>query len=86
MAIVRVSPELLSELLFKGLDVEIRDVRMNRTSRVMELSIVGKDVPDCAEAIVICHSHREPGDDPHVRIEIQAAAPLPQSLSEASIG
>ena len=82
MAIVRVSTFLIEEWLFKGLDVEIRDARMNLGSDVLGLSIRGKDVPDCAEAVVICHSYREPGDDPHVKVEIKAADTPPRAKPE----
>ena len=88
MAIVRVSPELLSELLFKGLDVEIRDARMT-WSGVLEFSIRGEDVPDGEEAHIIMHVTQEKGCDRWTRVEIQ---PFPgvvshrQSLSEAPIG
>lgn len=75
MTIVRVSTFLIEEWLFKGLDVEIRDARMTLGRDALELSIRGEDVPDCAEAILLCHSYREPGDDPHVRVEIKAAKP-----------
>ena len=77
MTTVRVSSELIAEWLFKGLDVEIRDARMG-LSGVVEFAIRGDDVPDCAEAHVICHSYQEPGDDPHVRVEIKAADTPPR--------
>ena len=75
MATVRVSPELLAEWLFKGLDVEIRDARMHccgRWAGTIELSIAGCDVPDCKEARLLFRSYQEPGDDPHTTVMIEA--------------
>ena len=76
MATVQVSSELIAQLLFKGLDVEIRDVRMNHSSQVLEFSICGDDVPDCEKAIITCHVHQEKGCDRWVRVEIEPARPL----------
>ncbi len=81
MAIVRVSPELIVEWLFKGLDVEIRDARMNPAGNV-EFSIRGDDVPDCCEALITCHAHEEKGCDRWVRVEIEPARPLPLKLED----
>ena len=79
MATVRVNTFLIEEWLFKGLDVEIRDARMATLGGdYVEFSLRGKDVPDCEQAIVICHSYREPGDDPHVKVEIKAADTPPR--------
>ena len=75
MAIVLVSTFLIEEWLFKGLNVEIRDARMSLGGDALEMSILGDDVPDCAEAILICYSSREPGSDPYNRIEIKAVEP-----------
>ncbi len=75
MAIIRVSPELIAKWLFKGLDVEIRDARMHccgRWAGEIELSIAGRDVPDCDHARVLFRSYRLPGDDPHTSVTIEA--------------
>jgi len=72
MAVVRISQELIAEYLFKGLDVQIRDARMVFASDCLEFSITGDDVPDCTEAIITHHQFREPGCDPHVKVEITA--------------
>ncbi len=73
MATVRVSTFLVEEFLFKGLGVEIQDVRMNHNTGVLELSVLGDDVPDCAEAHVICATYDNPGADRFTTIEIKAA-------------
>ncbi len=71
MVIVRVSPELLSELLFKGLDVEIRDARMTISGN-LEFSIRGDDVPDCVVANITMLVTQEKGCDRWTRVEIVA--------------
>ena len=83
MAIVRVSTFLIEEWLFKGLDVEIRDARMNVGSDFLEFSIRGKDVPDCAEAQVLCSVHQEKGCDRWVQVEIKAV-PKPSLPDDAA--
>ena len=72
MAVVCVSTFLIEEWLFKGLDVEIRDAQRSVTGDAVEFSILGKDVPDCKEAIILCHTHQEKGCDRWVKVEIKA--------------
>ncbi len=87
MAMIRVSPELISELLFKGLDVEIREAHM-AFGGVLKLFVFGKDVPDCVEARVTMHVTQERGCDRWTRVEITAADPprrRSDDLSEGSL-
>ncbi len=72
MAIVRVSPGFLSELLFKGLDVEIEDARM-AGSGILEFSIRGDDVPDCEDVCTITYANLEKECYRWTRVEIQPA-------------
>ena len=72
MTVIRVSTFMIEEWLFKGLDVEIRDVRRCVTGDAVEFSIRGDDVPDCAEAVVLCTVYQEKGCDRWVKVEIKA--------------
>ena len=83
MAVVRVSCSLIEEWLFKGLDVEIRDARMTLGGDALELSILGDDVPDCAEAQVHFMVHQEKGCDRWVSVEIKAV-PKPSLPDDAA--
>ncbi len=83
MAVVQVSTFLIEEWLFKGLDVKIRDARMVLDGDVLELSILGDDVPYCAEAIVLCTVHQEKGCDRWVQVEIKAV-PKPSLPDDAA--
>ena len=86
MATVQVSTFLIEEWLFKGLDVEIRDARMPAGAGYLEFSIRGEDVPDCKEAIILCHTHEEKGCDRWVKVEIKAVQERPQEPGEYPIG
>ena len=86
MTTMRVSTFLIEEWLFKGLDAEIRDARMDLGSDVLDLSIRGKDVPDCAEAYLACHIYQEKGCDRWAKVEIRAVQKYPQELGEYAVG
>ncbi len=71
MATIRVSLDLLDEMLFKGLDAHITNAVANSHNAWVEFE--GKDVPAEAEAVVIVTKYNYPGADPYSTIEIRAA-------------
>lgn len=73
MARIRISAALLDDFLFKGLDARITGASWFSEFRQFEFVIEGDDVPDSKEAIIICKSYHEPGDDDHVKVEIISA-------------
>ena len=71
MAMVRVSANLIEELLFKGLRSRITAARYNPDCGWLELEIEGDDVPAEPEADVIATKYDNPGADPYTTVEIR---------------
>ncbi len=78
MAKIRVSSELLDEMLFKGLDAHITNAVYDSHGEWVEFEIEGEDVPAeaeavviCTKAVVICTKYDDPGADPFTTVEIR---------------
>ncbi len=79
MAKIRVSSELLDEMLFKGLDAHITNAVYDSHGEWVVFEIEGEDVPAEAEADVICTKYDNPGADPFTTVEIRGRIPSPET-------